>query len=128
LAQPKYYSVPSLNKMYGTGKFWCDERDLSQISCQFFHTQNIRGPDEKEGNFPKLLATKLFHTQNVPKHGKVTARLVTVHTAWAAWAPAGFDMDPLPLASSLSDWASLTSEPSSSSDWPAPAGGASLAL
>jgi hypothetical protein len=62
-------SFPSFLGQKGTRPelFQAMKNAIPQISCQIFHTQTVRGPEEKEGNF----GTKnLFHTQNVHKHRK----------------------------------------------------------
>jgi hypothetical protein len=58
-----FHSVPEQNVR--DREIWSDEKGLfhnfHKISCQFFHTQNVRGPDEAEGVLSSLCAKKLFH-------------------------------------------------------------------
>jgi hypothetical protein len=37
--KPFFFSLPFVNKMHGTEKFWCNDMAIYQISFQLFHTQ-----------------------------------------------------------------------------------------
>jgi hypothetical protein len=77
LAQPKFPSIPSLNKMSQDReiwKLWGDEKGLfhafRENSCQKIHTQNAWAGRSGMKFVKRFVPKTLLFTQNVCRHGK----------------------------------------------------------